>query len=279
MKTEKRRTLDIVQYHRYLLCILLTSGICIAAPAGEKATEVTPSAEADKPQLLTQLVGKLLSLKDEIVKEEASAGETFAHLERQLETLNQEKKALEQRISEAEKRSAEESSERESLTKSITKKERIFLTLAKAVEEGEGRLEKTAASIPPSRSGKRHESATGLDARPDSVPERLNALLLTANDIAREQATILHLKAVVDIAEHGRVEADVLWIGTALGYYVTPDDKHAGILVFRGDRWSSEPDDPAASAIRKAIRLARKDEPAALVELPILPPQQKGEAE
>lgn len=279
MKTSYAYASGGVQYRCCLLCMLLVAGISVAAPAAEKATENSRGGITDKPQLLTQLVGKLLSLKDEIVKEEASAGETFAHMERQLETLTQEKKALEKRISEEEARSAEESSERERLTKSITEKERILVTLAKAVEEGEGRLEKTAASIPPSRNNRLKQSAAAADESPDSVPDRLNAVFLAANDIAREQATIIASKATVDVPDRGRVEADVLWIGTALGYYATPDDKHAGILVFRGDRWSSEPDDLAASAIRKAIRLARKDEPAALVELPILPPQQKGDAE
>ena len=74
-----------------------------------------------------------------------------------------------------------------------------------------------------------------------------------------------------------RIEADVLYLGGAIGYFVTPGDRAAGMIVRSGGGWKVVRRDDLAGAIRRALAVLSKESPPALVELPVVPPADPAE--
>jgi hypothetical protein len=81
------------------------------------------------------------------------------------------------------------------------------------------------------------------------------------------------VKQVLALAGDRPRELDVLYLGSALGYYVVPGEDRAG-WVHRGRTgWVVTPNDAMASEVRRALAIHRKEAPAELVRLP-LPPEE-----
>ena len=79
------------------------------------------------------------------------------------------------------------------------------------------------------------------------------------------------VKQMLETGDGERRELDVLYIGGAMGYYVSPDNSQSGLILRGPDGWKVSPRDGLASAVRHAIKVCRKEAPACVVELPVIP--------
>jgi hypothetical protein len=110
------------------------------------------------------------------------------------------------------------------------------------------------------------------------VPERLRLLTTFAGSLHGALRSAHVAKRMVEDGNGRRREMDVLYMGAAVGYYVSPTGDEAGSLVRRAGVWKAVPRDGIASEVREAIAILRKERPARLVWLPLLNESDEGGA-
>jgi hypothetical protein len=83
----------------------------------------------------------------------------------------------------------------------------------------------------------------------------------------------VHTHTEVLALPDGRREAEVLYLGSAIGYYVSADEQRAGLRVKTPDGWQIQPRPEIAAAVKHALEVARQERPPGLVRLPVVVPQ------
>jgi len=278
-----------------------------AAIGGEPGTPARPArgssrtgAAKERPtETLKDLVGRLIALEVEANEDVTRWEERKAHLETTLALLEKEKRRLDGSLASAERDAGVFRTEREALSRSIGEGEATLAAVDEAVGRSGKRLldsfrrcpgpvraltEKGAAKVRDALYGKSDALATA---------ERLQLVSAFTQDCRRMLGTVHALKEVVQLppdaegrpsdganaatAAGERIEADVLYLGGAIGYFVTPGDRAAGMIVRSGVGWKVVRRNDLVGAVRRALAVFSKETPPALVELPVVPPADPAE--
>jgi len=110
---------------------------------------------------------------------------------------------------------------------------------------------------------------TERSARQDSVGERLQRVVALLSAVESLQRQIHVTQELVMLSDKERNLADVLYLGTARAYAVGKKDTWAAVGEPGADGWVWSDATPHASAFRQAIRMARREQLAAFVPLPL----------
>ncbi|MCR9246593.1 MAG: DUF3450 domain-containing protein [bacterium] len=74
---------------------------------------------------------------------------------------------------------------------------------------------------------------------------------------------------LLELEDGRRAEVTVLYLGIGQGYYVSPDNKFAGVGSANSKEWVWQPANEAAAKIREAIEIYQKKKTAKFVGLPV----------
>jgi len=255
---------------RSVLLATIASILClVVAPsvgADEKKTDV---------ETLQALVREWINLQGQLQEEETRWQEQKAHLEMTLTLLRKEKASLDQAIASANKKRDESRSERERLSREIAAAKAPPAQMDKAIQEQGRRLLAVHDALPaplrkPLSGASTRVRAALFGKKGDwTLPERLQLMVAFAADLDRVLGAVHLVKQVLDVGDSGAREVDVLYLGGAVGYYISPDGRESGLLTRGGKGWTRTARNELAPAVRRAIAVFRKERPAALVDLPV----------
>jgi len=249
----------------------------VAAVPSARAAGPQPGARQRPTETLQGLVRELVALQVEAKSEDTRWREEKAHLETTLSLLGSEGARLERNLASARAEADVNRTERERLTAEIEKAESLLRSTDEFVRSAGRRLLKTFEGLPaplrkPLADGaSRVRDALSAETKGRGVAKRLQLIIAFAADLDRTLSSVHAVKQVIDAPGGERREADVLYVGGAVGYYVFPGEDQAGLLVRGPKGWGVSPRNDIARAVGRALAIFRKESLAALVELPVPP--------
>lgn len=115
------------------------------------------------------------------------------------------------------------------------------------------------------------------DVQPEQWPVRLKNALAVIEGIQR-MSTQLHEGRMSVPVDDRAVEMQVLFLGLAQAFGVTPDGSAAAVGRWEDGRWVWRESPDHARAIRNALAIHRKDKPASFISLPLVRPPNRSNA-
>lgn len=251
-------------------CALILMVPCVVLTA-----DAVKTSNQSSTQTLENLVSEKLKLELEEKSEKTVWQEQRAQLDVMIKLLQTEKKRLDRDVTEFELREKAEEGKREIFAKKIAKRKAILMKIAGFTTKTGKILLSEYKKLPEPLQEKLKAGAQLLQTRinekssNENVLERLHTVIAFGHDQQRILSEIHLGKQVVDLGEKERLEVDVLYMGGTIGFYLTPDQKHAGILRRSGCIWKAEPRDEIATEVELALKVKRKEVPPVLVQLPL----------
>lgn len=224
---------------------------------------------------LRALVRELLEYEKELAAEESRWRDEKEHLETTRALLEREREALRARVSEAEEELDRRVAEAQALEASVASARGALEEIDRASVQAGQRLLETEELLPgPLRDSLAPASRKARSAfsRSDGgrVLDRLQVVAALATDLLRALSAAHASEEVLEIEGRGRREAEVLYLGAAIGYYVARDGSEGGLIVREGRAWKPRPPSKdLGPRVRRAIEVFEKKRPAAIVELPL----------
>ncbi len=271
------------QFHitkRVLMCIVIVSAAsCGSLARGEDKPTDLPSART-----LEALVSELLQLELEENKEETTWREHRGHMDAMIALLKAEKQQLQKAIESLRTKERSEQTERERLVARISEMKAALLGVAKSATEAGRDILAEYEKLPVPLQERLKSGArllrTRLDEKPsaDRAVELLRTVVAFSQDMQRILSEIHAVKKVLALEDGQRLEVDVLYLGGAIGFYLTSDQKGAGVLKRSDGKWTRKSRNEIAPQVALALGVKRKEKPPTLVALP-LPPPAKAEPE
>ena len=238
----------------------------LAAPLG--AQEV-----ANPLATLEELVGEWSRLRVAIAEEERNWEETRDQWRAEIALLEEEKAGLLQELDDV---GGEDASRQDERANALGDKDRLTRTLEglpALLERAEADLRRWPHRLPPPLREPLDDPFRRLPqdaegAATQSTGARLQRVLALYADIERLQNGLHVVKEMLPIPNDGRREVDTCYVGLARGFAVSPDGTWAGIGRPTDQGWSWETRTELAGGVRKAIDIARREQAAALIDLP-----------
>jgi len=201
-------------------------------------------ADASVPELMRK-VEQVVEIRDTMHHERVAWDAQKQSMEHGLRLLQREKELLEERIAEWTDTADEQSDERVTLEQQRTKQESAFQGADRSLDAHQAFLAQARKFFP-----EHFEGAPGA-----TLSERLGYIFGSANRVQRDHGRIAHTRQLMDIPDSGRRQMDVLKLGHAQAYAVSPDDRLAGHGVWTGTEWVWTWDAAWAPVIREAVRI------------------------
>lgn len=259
-----------------LLCVAALTVFPSAVVAADGSDDKAAASANGQRQtdVLRALVRQLIDLQSEQVKENAAWQKQKSHLEALVFLHEKEAAALGKREAEAREAAEEAQAKRKETEQRIAAMDALLSQMRATIRDEASRLLSIFQKLPPllkaplSGSSARLRDVVKEDAKA-SVPERIRVLTAFAASLHSVLRSTHVGKRVFQLAGGTRREMDVLFLGGAQGYYVSPDGKRAGLLVRKAGEWSEVARDEIAGEVREAIAIVKKERPARLVRLPL----------
>jgi uncharacterized protein YukE len=225
-------------------------------------------------QTLDELVGRWLELRTVIAEERRDWQEQQAQWRQEIELLKHEREALQSTV-----KSIREtlSDAEEDQAESMRRQEELGAVLAQIrplLDRAENGLRELRAQIPDGVLG---DVAPLYAALPPSraqaerlgTVERAQQVMALYGAIERLQNGVHVVREMLPDGAGGRRQAEVLYLGLARGFAVSPQKGWAAIGQPRDDGWQWQQRDEAASDVRRALAVINRETVAQLVELPM----------
>jgi hypothetical protein len=233
------------------------------------AAEPGPGVDA-----VQNLVRDWLALRREITR---AAGDWEAQkrlLRDEIHLLDQRKEALRQELA---ARREDEGTKRKELAgaQEETAAARANLErLLGPLTEAEAHLRAWCRGLPDALAVHVRSAAAGLPGESRGtdlagIGERVQLVFGLYSQLEKLDRGVHDGRMVLTAPDGRRVEMDVLFLGLAMGYAVSPDGRRAAVGRPGGEGWSWEWRPELAASIAKALAIHRKQEPAAFLALPV----------
>lgn len=273
------------------LPVLCLTAVVAATLLGLTFAALAATSERNKDEQPTEtlqgLVKQLIALELELNQEETRWQEQKAHLEAMLSLLKKEQATLGREIAAAKAKADAAGKEQQRLTQSVADTEALLRQTDDSIRLGGKRILTSYERLPEPLKGPlanaaaRVRDALANKREAQTVPDRLRVVTAFAADLSRVLGSVHLVKQVLEgypgWQEPEPREVDVLYLGAAIGYYVSPDGLRAGLVVPGPKGWEvgeTDPPDVLVPGVRRAMAVFRKEKPATLVKLPI-PPGEK----
>lgn len=250
--------------HFFLLILFLCLGaLC---PPGLPAQDSEPTLRD-----LDALTGRWIALRGTLAGEKrqwshrkTAWNEQIALLEDEAEALGSELDATREVLSTAEERRADLLARRRELETSLA---RMDDTLADAT-----RRARALADIlpPPLASQLSSDLRAFAEGRTEDLPraQRAQRLVAFLSAVEAMQNQIHAVSQTLNVQE-ARRQVDVVYIGLARAFAVSPGDDWAAVGVPGSKGWSWSPDAADPARVRALVEMARQNKTAALATLPM----------
>ena len=260
----------------FALLGIVLSGRCGLVPAEEAAPTVGN---------LEGLVSTWVDLRSQIAAEKREWEENSRQWREEIKLLETEKAELESEAREAE---TFESAVRKKRDAAIARKQSMEATLRDfepLIDRAEARLRRWEPLVPVSLAAPLRKTfselpSTAEEAGHVGITRRMQVVVALYTQIEALQHGIHSAKEVLSIEGWKRREFDVLYLGLARGFAVSPDGQWAavGVPAAAGWRWTARTE--LGPNVRQAIATFGRHVPAALVPLPLqVTEQRSGPAE
>ena len=223
---------------------------------------------------LEGLVGRMLALRSELAAEKSAWKDHEKSLRDEIELLTRERTRLQQ---EADAFDEEISSGDEALIAEASRSEwlsQAVQDLLPVLSRTELLLRMWPSRIPPGLLGDAGRLFKSLpenetQARRWSAGERLQRIIACLSFVESLQQQIHFVKDVIDADDGERRFVDIVYLGLARGFAVSPDNQSAfvGTPGPAGWQWTAQPD--WAPAIRQAVQVGNREQMAAFISLPL----------
>ena len=255
--------------------MLNTSRSWFAAFVGGFLLCSTVSVRADSPSLTTLegLVEQWVSLRGQTYAEQLAWDRQAEHWRQEIGLLREEERQLDAQL---ERTTRFEAAEDSRTTNQLARKTELSTALTGVsviVDRAAITLSQLLPAIPPSLQSADIERATRelLDPALSQSPARRVQLLVGVLDEIETLQNRNHVvRELLDPGTGQRREMDVVYLGLARGYAISPDDAvlASGIPTQTGWHWS-ELDASATDAIRTLTRILNEEQPPAVVSIPM----------
>ena len=223
---------------------------------------------------LDELTQKWLSLRAEISSVRSRWGKQEQMLSDELEMLRQRKQSLQEKLDEEKTRT---SGLEDELSSAEAEKERLESAIEEActpVADAQSDLKDWEQDLPDFMANNLESQFDALPAGEDTItPNNVSQKLQTGLGLYRRIEKLnneMHLSHAVIQSPDGRsLECDMLFLGLARGYALTPNGKNAAVGSWTGDGWAWEWRKDIAPEVQKAIECYNKERAASFVNLPL----------
>lgn len=247
----------------------LVGALLLAGAAASLAQEPGPS----NLQSSRDTVAKWVETQQILAREKKDWQDGKEILERRIELLESEIRALETKVSETRSTLGEADRRRYEL---VTEGESLRLAAA-ALAERVGRLEeKVRALLSRSPEPLRDRVAPLSQRLPApgattalSLGERYQNVIGVLNEVNKFQRDVTVASEIRTLSDGSRVEVQALYLGLGQGYYVTADGSAAGVGVPSDEGWDWTQTNELAPAVRQAIAILQNESVPAYVPLPV----------
>ncbi|HMP90274.1 MAG TPA: DUF3450 family protein [Kiritimatiellia bacterium] len=230
--------------------------------------------QANDTDVLDGLSRQWIELRSELARERAAWTTQSAALKREFDALKRERDGL---AREAEQHAAESTSFEEQLVSGESRRAEMDAGMAiiqAALDRAEHELRSWPAWLTPdikkdAERQLRDITAMSRDKRRTTTAERWQRIVALVSLIESRQQHIHVERQMVQVGDDVNRLADVLYLGLAAGYAVSPDGSWAAVGMIGDNGWIWTPRPEWATAIRRAIAMAQKQELAGFVALPL----------
>jgi hypothetical protein len=190
-----------------------------------------------------------------------------------IELVQEEIDSLRSRIGEAQESIAAADIKRQELLDENESLKAASASLEAIVADLEARVIGLLAKLPPPIV----ERVSMLSARlpkagaetKSSLGERFQNIVGILNEVNKFNGEIALFSEVRTLEDGSSAEVSAMYVGVGQAYYVTGDQKHAGLGTSSADGWIWKPINAAAVDIALAIAILENEQPADFVHLPI----------
>jgi septal ring factor EnvC (AmiA/AmiB activator) len=280
MKTMQRRTNRSTRHVRHLgrIALLAAALAMLAAAARSSADDPAPAPSAPASPPPTSLedtrlkMGKWIETQQIISQERNDWQQGKEILAGRIELIEREVAALEEKIKQAEASVAESGAKRDALTAERDGLQATAAGLAQAVAAMESEVRKLFPSLPKPIVEKLkplHDRMPEATAEVKvSVAERFQNVLGILNELNKAGTDITVSYEVRDLANGKPSEVQVLYIGLAQAYYVSPSGD-AGVGRPSPQGWTWTPAPTIAPNVLTALEILQGKHSPAFVPLPV----------
>jgi hypothetical protein len=233
-----------------------------------------PARAQDSLPTLEALVAQWVELRATISDEQRAAKAEEAQWQLEIDLLEREKKQLEDEISSADKAEETVQKEQADLLKKRDQRNQQLAEIRPVLDRTEADLRDWKSRIPPARLAPLEAAFLRLPENQiaaDKIPvsRRLQLALALLTQIEQMQRELHLSQELVKLSETETRQVDVLYFGLARGFAVAKDNSWAGVGTPGINGWTWEPQLDQAESFRRAIKIFQREEPAALIELPL----------
>jgi hypothetical protein len=227
------------------------------------------SVEASDLNSLEALVDQWVGLRKEIAQEKQTWNRQQQQWRQEIDLLEKESKLLDEEIAKARKFEATNAGE---IAEQLKRRETLRKTVNEVgiiVDKTAAELSETVPMIPKPLRTERMihlESENGRNTLP--VTQRLQLLAAAMSEIEKTENEIHAVRELL-VIDGQRREMDVVYLGLACGFAVSPDNSTAayGYPAKDSRQWTTAPG--LASEVRKLIDIKNHEQPPQIVRLPI----------
>ena len=259
------------------ICVCVLSRVPCGGTTDSANVAVTIS-----PQTLESVVSEQVRLELDLKQEELSWQQQRDHIEALLTLRKVEKERLEKNISELLLREKTGQDERERLTRENNEARQLMIATEATADLIVKDLLTVYDNLPEPLLLKMKPGLQTIRTRlkkitsPEQTAERLRNISAFGADLQRTLSETHAVKQIIALGKEQRIEVEALYLGGLLGFYLTPDHRHAGLLSHTEKGWSAEPDNKITRQVARALAIKRKEAPPTLVRLPLQLPTGQG---
>ncbi|MEM7391901.1 MAG: DUF3450 family protein [Verrucomicrobiota bacterium] len=223
---------------------------------------------------LEKLVEEWSRLRTEFANEERDWKAREKQWRDEMALLEKEKAQLEAEIEAAKSVARDVEAERVDELRDKERFEQMFAGLPSRLEQAETRLAQWPERLPPGLGASLDDAFKRLPADANqraalSDGARFRIVIALYSELDKLQHTFHAVKEVLPLPDGSRRELDVLYLGLARAFAVSPDDAYAAVGEPGPDGWTwrSRPD--LAPAVRRAVAVFRREQTPELIALPL----------
>jgi len=249
-------------FKRNAVLVLLVAVLCLRS-------------HADSPvSTLEGLVAQWMELRSAVAGERRDWQAQKQHLESEIALLERERSMLGEYLADADSELVPLKQGQANLETRRANLQSILTAIEPAVALAEADLRQWRVIIPahigaPLQEAFERLPADTIEAGKRAVTRRLQLVIALYTEIENLQHGYHSGKEILVTGTDQRAEVDVLYVGLSRAYALSPDGDWAAVGVPGRDGWSWTTTPRIAPAVRKALRVLRREEVAGLVALPV----------
>lgn len=219
-----------------------------------------------------------MELRSALTEERLQWQERQEQWDIEIQLLEQEKRQLQEQLHGLQDKGSTAKALEQETTQQKEALESILQALEPFIQQAQTDLVTWQTTIPASLNPQLTQELTQVHAEETSA-KRLQQIIGLYSEIENLQANLHQGHELLDTASGQRRQVDVLYLGLARGFAVSPDNQWAAVGQPNLQGWTWTPRPALAPAIRQALDILQQQQTATWIDLPlsVSPDTAKGE--